>query len=119
MPTAVATQATTRPAVDASFGSAVLEAVARAVRERDAPALVALSRLTPLGCGPQQGSGSLPRCPDGAAEGTPVPVLGVSSCEGGVYARDALPGLLEGAWRQGPPELLGAYGVPPGGVRPA
>ena len=71
-------------------GVASLDTVIATVRSRDASAIQRLIRLTAAPCGPQQGPGSPPACPAGVANGTPVEVLPITTCEGELRPANAV-----------------------------
>ncbi len=106
--TPTATPTSTRPGVPAG-----VDAVVNATIEHDWPRLEGMVRLTSLPCGPQQGPGSPPACPTGAATGTNVEVLPVTSCEGELRTKSAVRGTLQQITAVAP-TLYGIYRAPAG-----
>ena len=59
----------------------LLDAIIRAVDERDVATLAGLVELQEVGCTFEQGVGGPPKCPEGASEGDLMRVFPASSCE--------------------------------------
>lgn len=75
--------ATSTSGEDRGTGDAALDAIVRAVEERDVATLAALIEYQTLGCTFTQGMGGPPKCEPGQDEGDPVRVFPFSACEGG------------------------------------
>jgi len=94
-----------------STGVPGVDAVIAAVLSGDTDEVVPLVELRSLACGPQQGAGSPPPCPQGEPDGTMVSVLPVATCEGEWRPESSLAASFE-PLVDANPELYAVYGMP-------
>lgn len=94
-----------------STGVPAVDAVITAVLSGTTSAVTPLIELRSLACGPQQGPGSPPPCPQGQPEGTLVPVFPVATCEGEWRPESAVAASFEPLVNSNP-ALYAVYGMP-------
>jgi hypothetical protein len=92
-------------------GVPAVDAVIAAVLSRDTAEVTPLVELQSLACGPQQGPGSPPPCPQGQPDGTMVSVMPVATCEGEWRPESAVAASFE-PLVDNAPELYAVYGMP-------
>jgi hypothetical protein len=109
--TGTASPAPTEAPPGESTGVPAVDAVIAAVLSGDTDEVVPLVQLRSLACGPQQGAGSPPPCPQGQPNGTTVSVLPVATCEGEWRPESAVAASFE-PLVGGEPELYAVYGMP-------
>lgn len=114
--TSTAVTATPEPGAVPATGVPVVDRFIAAMLSGDVPALQALVDYGQIGCVVQpQGIGSPPVCEAGQPEGTPVKVIGFSTCEGGFMTEADVARALDDWARKDGPHFFSAARMPEGG----
>jgi DNA-binding CsgD family transcriptional regulator len=106
-------QASGTPTIPAS-GVPIVDEFIKVALGGDLTKLEPLTDYQPVPCSSnQQGIGAPPPCPAGSADGTPVPAVFSSGCEGSYITESSMPGLLA-SWNLGFNGVFSASTIRPG-----